>query len=107
MPAKAPKGAKRAQKRAQKAAKVAPAKAKGGKATTSTGKAAKAAAPGTSKKQVVIDMMKAKNGATLDAIIAETGWAKHTIRGFVSTVGKSYTITSEKTDAGRKYRIAK
>ena len=41
----------------------------------------KAAAPPASKKSTVIAMMKAKGGATLDAIIAETGWAKHTIRG--------------------------
>jgi TusA-related sulfurtransferase len=97
VPPKTPKGVR-------KTAKVAPAKAKVSKTTN---KAATAAAPRTSKKAVVIDTMKAKGGATLDAIIAETGWAKHTIPGFISTAGKTYSITSEKTDAGRTYRIAK
>ena len=63
-----------------------------------------------SKKAVVIDMLKAKGGATLDAIIAETGWAKHTIRGFVSgMLGKRRgpKVESTKNDAGERcYKIA-
>jgi hypothetical protein len=32
--------------------------------------------------------------------------AAHTCRGFLLIAGKSHNITSEKTDAGRRYRIA-
>jgi hypothetical protein len=107
-PAKAPKAAKGA----RKAAKAAPAKAKASKTTKSAKKTTKAAVPREfSKKKIVIDMMGRKGGATLDEIVAETGWARHTVRGFVSgTLGKKMglTVESTKNAAGeRTYRVAK
>jgi predicted transcriptional regulator len=55
-------------------------------------------------------MMKRKGGATLNEIAEETGWARHTIRGFVSIAGSKLglTIESSKNEAGeRKYRVTK
>jgi hypothetical protein len=102
--AKAPKAPKVA-KGAKKAAKAAPAKAKASKTT----KVAKPTTPSEkSKKAIVIDMMKRKGGATLNEIAEETGWARHTIRGFVSIAGSKLglTIESSKNEAGeRKYRV--
>jgi hypothetical protein len=104
-PAKAPKAAKGA----KKAAKAAPAKAKASKTTKN---AAKADVPREfSKKAIVIDMLKAKGGATMAEIQKATGWAPHSVRGFVSgMLGKKMglTIESTKNSAGeRTYRIAK
>jgi Protein of unknown function (DUF3489) len=74
-------------------------------------KVAKAASPreGTAKAKVIA-MMQRKGGATLDSIVKETGWQKHTVRGFVSILGSKggEKIESAKNAAGeRSYRIAK
>jgi len=55
-------------------------------------------------------MTKRAKGATLDEIMAATGWQKHTVRGFVSILGSKggEKIESSKNSAGeRSYRIAK
>jgi hypothetical protein len=59
-----------------------------------------------SKKMQVLDMLRAKDCTTLDELMAATGWQRHTCRGFLSVAGKSMKIKSEKTDSGRRYRIA-
>jgi Protein of unknown function (DUF3489) len=64
----------------------------------------------SNKKAEVIAMMKRAKGATLDEIMAATGWQKHTVRGFVSILGSKggEKIESSKNAAGeRSYRIAK
>ncbi len=58
-----------------------------------------------SKKMQVLDMLRAKGGATLDQLMAATGWQRHTCRGFLSIAGKSMKIVSEKVDGTRTYRI--
>jgi hypothetical protein len=107
-PAKAPKA-----KAAKKTAKSAPKATKPAKAAK-VPKAAKSATPAAprenSKKATVIEMMKRKGGATLNEIAEETGWARHTIRGFVSIAGSKLglTIESSKNAAGeRTYHVAK
>lgn len=54
-------------------------------------------------------MLSAPEGATLDEIVAATGWQKHTARGAMSGALKKrlgLTITSEQEpDRGRVYRI--
>jgi hypothetical protein len=93
-----------AQKGAPKAKKAARAATK----KTSTKKVCTAAVPREfSKKAIVINMLKAKTGATLDEIMQATGWQRHTCRGFLSIAGKTFSIESVKTDARRRYRIAK
>lgn len=60
------------------------------------------------KLATVVSMLKAENGATLNQIIEQTGWQKHTARGTFSNLKKSYglTVTSEKPDdKDRVYRI--
>ena len=63
----------------------------------------------TNKKAEVIGMMKRAKGATLDEIVAATGWQKHAVRGFVSILGSKggEKIDSSKNAAGeRTYKIA-
>jgi len=60
------------------------------------------------KKAEVIAMMKRAKGATLAEIMKATGWQPHTVRGFVSILGKkgSEKIESSKTaDGERTYKI--
>jgi Protein of unknown function (DUF3489) len=102
-PAKAAK--KAAPVAAAKKAKVAPAKTakKAAKTTTSEPRDG-------SKKAIVIDMMRAKTGATLAQIMKETGWQAHSIRGFVSgtlTKKMGLTVESTRSESGeRTYRLA-
>jgi len=111
-PAAAPAKAPKAAKGARKAAKAAPAKAKASKTTKAAKKPANATLPREfSKKAIVLDMLRAKDGATMAAIAKETGWQNHTIRGFISgniTKKMGLAVESTKSDAGeRTYRIAK
>jgi hypothetical protein len=62
------------------------------------------------KQETLIEMLRAEDGATIDEIVAATGWQPHTVRGAMSGALKKklgLTITSEKIDErGRCYRIA-
>jgi len=109
----APQQAASKKKASKKAAKPA---AKG--ASTKAAKPAAqrtAKAPGGqpregSKKQVVLDLLRRKEGATMDEIAKATDWQKHSIRGFISgqlTKKMGLTVDSSKNAAGeRTYRIA-
>ena len=57
----------------------------------------------------MIAMMRRAKGARLGEIMKETGWQAHTVRGFVSILGKSgEKIDSSKNEAGKRtYKIAK
>lgn len=64
----------------------------------------------SNKKAEVIAMMKREGGVTLAEIMETTEWQKHTVRGFVSILGKKggLAIESSKNTAGeRTYKIAK
>ena len=64
----------------------------------------------SSKKATVIAMMRRPKGVTLPEIISATGWQKHSVRGFVSILGKQgeLKIESSKNAAGeRTYKIPK
>ena len=68
----------------------------------------KPAAGPSNKKAEVIAMMSRSQGATLAEIVAATGWQKHTVRGFVSVLGKKgeAKIDSSRNAAGeRTYKI--
>lgn len=56
-----------------------------------------------SKKAQVIEML--KGGCTRENIQAATSWQAHTVRGFLTTLGKTYTITCDATGDARVYRI--
>jgi hypothetical protein len=71
--------------------------------------ATKPAAERSNKKADVIALMKHAKGATLAEIMEATGWQKHTVRGFVSILGKKggEKVESSKNTAGeRTYKIA-
>ncbi len=90
-PKKEAKGAKPAKK--TKAAK---------KATPAKNAARKPKTDRTNKKAEVIALMQLAKGATLDEIMKATDWQRHTVRGFVSTLGSKggHKIESSKNAAG-------
>jgi hypothetical protein len=59
----------------------------------------------------VIALLERAGGATLDEIVAATAWQKHSVRGFISTLGSKhgYKIVSARREAdkARCYTIAK
>lgn len=64
-----------------------------------------------SKKAIVLDLLRRKEGATTGDIAKATGWQHHSIRGFISgTLGKKMglKVESSRNEAGEhSYRIAK
>ena len=64
--------------------------------------------PGT-KQALLIDLLRRKNGATLDEAIEATGWQAHSVRGAISGTLKKklgLTVTSKVVDGrGRVYQI--
>ena len=62
------------------------------------------------KQQMLIELLKRTEGATLEEIVAATGWQKHTARGAMSGALKKrlgLTIHSDPDpERGRVYRIA-
>ncbi len=95
---------------AQPAAQDAPKAKTSRKKATPAKKAAPAKKAGDNKRDQVIAMLKAKGGATLDAIMKATAWQAHSVRGFISILGSKhgYVIDSTKADDGaRTYAIRK
>ena len=61
-----------------------------------------------SKQDKIVTLLQRPNGATLDALVKETQWQKHSVRGFLAgTVRKKLKLPllSEKIDGVRTYRI--
>jgi hypothetical protein len=61
-----------------------------------------------SKTAQVVAMLQRKNGATLEEIMTQMGWQKHTVRGFMAGAMKKagHTVESFKSEKGeRSYRI--
>lgn len=104
---KAEKGAKEPKKAGAKKAK----KAASTKEKPTSKKASKTASVPRefSKKAIVLDLMRRKEGATLAEIAKATEWQNHSIRGFLSgQVSKKmgFTVESTKNAQGeRVYRI--
>ena len=93
------------------AAPDAPKPARQKKAPKTPRKAAESKAGGVregSKTATVIALLQRPNGATLEEIMAQMGWQKHTVRGFMAGAMKKagYSVESFKSEAGaRTYRI--
>ena len=88
---------------APKAAKGAPKKAKATK--TASAKGGARAPRESSKKAIVLDLLRRKEGATLTEIMKATEWQAHSVRGFISgTITKKMglKVESTKNDAGER-----
>jgi uncharacterized protein DUF3489 len=76
----------------------------------STAKSKKPAAPSQSKQEAVIKMLRRKPGVTIDDIVAETGWQRHSVRGFFSGLIKKKLklplVSDVSKDGVRRYHIA-
>lgn len=58
---------------------------------------------------LLIKLLRSPDGAKVDQMMATTGWQAHSVRGAISGALKKklgLTITSEKVDGTRVYRIA-
>src|SRR6195256_4112245 len=61
-----------------------------------------------SKQDKIVALLRRPEGAGLDVLVKETGWQKHSVRGFLAgTVRKKLKLplVSEKIDGVRNYRI--
>ncbi|THD81647.1 MAG: DUF3489 domain-containing protein [Phenylobacterium sp.] len=66
------------------------------------------AAPPKGKIGTIIELLRRTEGASVEAMMQATGWQAHSVRGAISGAIKKdrkLAVTSEKTDAGRIYRI--
>jgi hypothetical protein len=62
-----------------------------------------------SKRSRVIAMLQSPGGATITAMMQETGWQPHSVRGFLASVIRrklKLKLQSNKIDGHRVYRIA-
>ena len=80
-----------------------PTRSKASKAAAST----QSSEPKPSKKSILTDMLKRPEGASVDEMIAATGWQSHSIRATITGLRKSgHSITLDRnTDSGSRYRI--
>jgi Protein of unknown function (DUF3489) len=63
--------------------------------------------PDQSKRAQLINLLERDSGATLDAMVALTGWLPHTTRAALTGLRKKgHVITSDKVDGVRTYRAA-
>jgi len=63
-----------------------------------------------SKQDKILALLQRPKGATLDILVKETQWQKHSVRGFLAgTVRKKLKLPliSEKIDGIRTYRIGR
>jgi len=115
-PGRAPAAKKAAKPATKKTSKAAATKQRGAKrgAGSASKKAARSAAgseearTGT-KKAIVLELLRRKEGATIGEIAKATDWKNHSIRGFISgnvTKKMGLAVESSKNEAGeRTYKI--
>ena len=63
-----------------------------------------------SKKALIIAMLRAPSGATIEAMMRATGWQPHSVRGFLAGVIRKKLgldlVSAAAAESGRVYRIA-
>ncbi|WP_237438079.1 DUF3489 domain-containing protein [Alteraurantiacibacter buctensis] len=59
-----------------------------------------------SKSDLVLGLLQRPEGATIDQLVAATGWLPHTTRAALTGLRKKgHSVTSEKVEGQRHYRI--
>ena len=106
------KGGAPKSKKAPKSAAKPTSKKESRPASKKTAKAKDASVPREfSKKAIVLDLLRRKDGATMAEIAKATGWQNHSIRGFISgtlTKKMDLPVASLKNEQGeRVYKIEK
>ena len=98
-------------KAARTAAAKAPAKPKATKDATGTDDAPAPKQREGTRKAIVVELLGRPDGATLEELMAATAWQKHSVRGFISTLGSKHgyavVSTRRETDKARIYSIPK
>ncbi len=63
-------------------------------------------APRATKRSLLIELLKREGGASLDEMVAATGWLPHTTRAAMTGLRKArMDVESDKVDGVRRYRI--
>lgn len=78
--------------------------------TLEVASSAPAASTPKGKLGALVALLLRPEGASLEAMQAATGWQAHSVRGAIAGSIKKklgFAVTSEKSDAGRVYRIMK
>lgn len=97
---------------ARRGAHGTPKKAKSGKTASSAKKTSKGqkspAVREDSKTAKVLNLLKRPDGATMKELLNLTKWKAHSLRGFLSTIGKKMGLAMSSTkgeDGQRTYRV--
>jgi Protein of unknown function (DUF3489) len=82
-------------------APAAPVKGKGKTAPAAT---PTAPTPRHTKKGDALELL--KKGVSLQTLMDKFGWQRHTVRGFISVLGKTHAIESAMVEGARTYKIS-
>ncbi|WP_219894192.1 DUF3489 domain-containing protein [Aquisediminimonas profunda] len=64
-------------------------------------------APTQTKRDTILALLARPHGASLDEMVAATGWLPHTTRAMLTGIKKKrHALSSEKIDGVRRYRVA-
>lgn len=65
-----------------------------------------APAPAPTKRDAILELLARPEGASLDEMVAATGWLPHTTRAMLTGLKKKgHVLISEKVDGVRRYRL--